>query len=179
MVTVADSDNDGIPDHLDLDSDNDGIPDNVEAQATGDYIASAANDDATYLSNDGLNSAYVATGGLKPVDTDGSGTDGDGTQTLPDYLDTNSDDEGADDTTEAGLTLAAGDTDNDGLNDATDATVGYSDPGGTIDDVLAGAVVLPDADNDASVGTPLIADVDFRDADTDVDTDGDNVFDTC
>ncbi|MGK0495320.1 MAG: hypothetical protein ACJAU2_001706, partial [Maribacter sp.] len=33
------SDNDGIPNHLDIDSDNDGIPDNVEGQTTDGYIA--------------------------------------------------------------------------------------------------------------------------------------------
>ena len=36
---ASDSDNDGIPNDLDLDSDNDGIPDNIEAQTTQGYIA--------------------------------------------------------------------------------------------------------------------------------------------
>ncbi|RPD91180.1 hypothetical protein EGM88_15110, partial [Aureibaculum marinum] len=37
--SCIDTDNDGIPNHLDLDSDGDGIPDNVEAQTTLGYTA--------------------------------------------------------------------------------------------------------------------------------------------
>ena len=50
-----------------------------------------------------------------------------------------------------------------------DATADYSDPGGTID----GAANLPDSDNDA--GNSITENVDFRDSDTAVDTDGDGV----
>ncbi len=72
-----------------------------------------------------------------------------------DYLDTDSDNEGSDDDIEAGITLSGTDTDGDGLDDATDASTGYSDPGGTIDDPLTGALILPDTNG--------IGDVDFRD----------------
>ena len=64
-----DTDGDSIPDRLDLDSDNDGIPDNIEAQTTQGYVAPNAEDAATYLSNNGVNSAYL--GGLTHVNTDG------------------------------------------------------------------------------------------------------------
>ncbi len=58
------------------------------------------------------------------------------------------------------MVLTGNDTDNDGLDDATDATADYSDPGGTIDDPLTAPLILPDIDNDATSG----GDVDFRDA---------------
>ena len=142
----TDSDGDSIPDYLDLDSDNDGIPDNVEAQTTQGYIAPS-----TIFFSSGLNSAYVSTGGLTPVNTDG-------TDQL-DYLDLDSDNQGGNDTEEANITLTNTDIDNDGLDDATDATTDYSDVGGTIDNPLAAPVILPDTDSNATSG----GDVDFRD----------------
>ena len=159
LIRPTDTDGDSIPDHLDLDSDGDGIPDNVEAQATDNYIAPVGDAGA----NGGLDSAY--SGGLTPQDTDSDST--------PDYLDTDSDNEGNNDTVEAGLILANNDADNDGLDDAVDATADYSDPGGTID----GAANLPDSDNDA--GNSITENVDFRDSDTAVvvDTDGDTIDD--
>ncbi|MEZ4840361.1 MAG: Calx-beta domain-containing protein [Flavobacteriaceae bacterium] len=108
---TTDSDGDGLVNSLDLDSDNDGIPDNVEAQTTIGYIAPNNDSLATYFSNNGVNSAYL--GGLTPTNTDGIDN--------PDYLDLDSDNEGGNDTTEAGITLANTDADNDGLDDATDA----------------------------------------------------------
>ncbi|QCX37140.1 DUF11 domain-containing protein [Aureibaculum algae] len=148
--TCIDSDGDGVVDALDLDSDNDGIPDNVEAQTTIGYIAPNADSPATYIANNGLNSAYL--GGLVPANSDGTDD--------PDYLDLDSDNEGANDTVEAGITLANADTDGDGLDNSTDATNGYSDPGGTIDNPLTNPIILPDVDGDANTG----GDVDFRDA---------------
>ncbi|ADV46004.1 proprotein convertase P-domain-containing protein [Nitratifractor salsuginis] len=84
-----DSDNDGILDSVDLDSDNDGIPDNVEAQSTGDYTATSGTDD----DGDGLDDAYdqntsSAPGSIGLVSPD---TDDDG---IPDYLDSDSDNDG-------------------------------------------------------------------------------------
>lgn len=145
-----DTDGDGIPNSLDLDSDGDGIPDNVEAQTTLNYSAPSGVD----TNNDGLDNAY-GTAGLTPVDTDGDGT--------PDFLDTNSDNEGANDTTEVGITLSGTDSDNDGLDNTIDTTNGYADPGGKIDNPLntnGGSIVFPDWDNDATTG----GDVDYRDA---------------
>ncbi|MCG8330514.1 MAG: hypothetical protein MI974_22645, partial [Chitinophagales bacterium] len=122
---LADFDGDNVYDHLDLDSDNDGIPDNVEAQTTAGYIAPSG----TYDAN-GVDNAY--SGGLTPVNTDGADN--------PDYLDTDSDNEGADDATESG-NINAGET--------------YADVNGSLDD----PTTLPDTDSDASTG----GDVDYRD----------------
>ena len=84
----VDSDGDGIPDYLDLDSDNDGIPDNVEAQPTDSFLKANiawADDD-----NDGLANQYDPDyAGSTPVaipDTDNDG--------IPDYLDSDSDNDG-------------------------------------------------------------------------------------
>ena len=108
--TNDDTDGDEIPNSLDLDSDNDGIPDNIEAQTTQGYVAPNADDAATYLSNNGVNSAYL--GGLTPVNTDGVDQ--------VDYLDLDSDNEGADDTTEADITLL-GTVGNNGLYNALES----------------------------------------------------------
>ena len=154
--TIAESsdDTDTLPNFLDLDSDGDGIPDNVEAQTTLGYIPPSGND----IDNNGVDDAYDTNGSpITPTNTDAADN--------PDYLDTNSDNEGANDTTEAGIALTNTDTDNDGLDDVTDATVGYTDPGGIIDNPLNAPVILPDIDNDATTG----GDVDFRDAQNEAD----------
>lgn len=77
-----DTDNDGIPNHLDIDSDNDIIPDNVEAQSTLGFRESTGSD--TDL--DGLDDAYDPDNSgvlITPEDTDNDG--------VPDYLDKDSD----------------------------------------------------------------------------------------
>ncbi|CAN0574884.1 unnamed protein product, partial [Ectocarpus sp. 12 AP-2014] len=135
---------DTIYDFLDLDSDGDGIPDNVEAQTTIGYVSPAGAVDAN-----GVDTNYTT--GLIPTNTDRTDN--------PDYLDTDSDNEGSSDTSEANITLNGTDSDNDGLDDATDTTSDYTDVGGTIDNPLSTPLVLPDSDNDASTG----GDVDFRD----------------
>lgn len=104
---TADADSDGIANDFDLDSDGDGIPDNIEAQATTTFTAPSGVD----ADKNGLDDAYGS--GLTPLNTDGTDT--------PDYLDTDSDNSGANDTTEAKLTLANADADKDGLDDAIDA----------------------------------------------------------
>lgn len=96
---VYDLDDDGIPNHLDLDADGDGIPDNIEAQTTAGYIAPNSDTQATYIANNGVNSAYL--GGLTPVNSD-SATVTDN----PDYLDTDSDQDGVSDTIEANIILS-------------------------------------------------------------------------
>ncbi|MDC1167903.1 hypothetical protein OAT36_03215, partial [Flavobacteriaceae bacterium] len=151
-----DSDGDGIPNRLDLDSDNDGIPDNIEAQTTTGYVAPSGSVDAN-----GVDNAY--TGGLTAVDTDSDGT--------PDYLDTDSDNEGADDTTEAGLTLS-GNVGTNGLDNSYDGGADdYADVNGSFDNTQTDN--FPDADADVSSG----GDVDWRDAFDDTDTDGDGIED--
>jgi hypothetical protein len=122
-----DADKDGKINELDIDSDNDGITDNVEAQATNSYKMPTDTDS----DGNGLNDVYELTpgagGGITPVDTDLDG--------IPDYLDTDSDGDGAPDRNEGAdrnqptfLTMsqatidASGDSDGDGLMDVFDNT---------------------------------------------------------
>ncbi|MEN3323424.1 LamG-like jellyroll fold domain-containing protein [Mariniflexile soesokkakense] len=141
VLKESSNDADYIFNYLDLDSDGDGIPDNVEAQTTLGYISPAGSVNAF-----GVDKNYLT--GLTPVNTDGTDS--------ADYLDLDSDNEGGNDTTEAGITLTGIDSDYDGLDNSTDATTGYSDANGTINNPS----LLPDADSDANTG----GDVDFRDA---------------
>nr|WP_042245917.1 hypothetical protein [Nonlabens ulvanivorans] len=166
VCSVLDSDNDGIPNHLDLDSDGDGIPDNNEAQSTGgDYTAplDSNGDGVPDVTINGLPVTYDygEEQGILPVNTDNVDN--------PDYLDLNSDNQGADDTTEAALTLANNDADGDGLDDNIDTTTGYDDPNGTINLTSQ----LPDTDNDLTEG----GNVDFRDRTAPDDADGDGIKD--
>ncbi|MDT7831567.1 PA14 domain-containing protein [Flavobacteriaceae bacterium S356] len=155
LSAVCDSDNDGIPDYKDLDSDNDGIPDNIEAQPTAGYDVP----DGVYDAN-GVDTAY--TGGITPQDTD--------IDLTPDYLDTDSDDDGVLDNTEAGVTLT-GVYGNNGLDNAYDNGDSYVDVNGSFDNSQTDN--FPDADGDVFNG----GDVDYRDDTFTVDTDGDSVND--
>ena len=145
-----DFDLDSVPDAYDLDSDNDGIPDNVEAQSTSGYTAPLDTDgdgvpDDT--DNDGLADSYEdgTDQGITPVNTDSANS--------VDFLNTDSDGDGFNDTAEAGLTLTNNDLDGDGLDDAIDNGSAWADPNGTINDPSA----LPNRDN--------AEDVDYRDDD--------------
>jgi len=154
----TDSDNDGIPDYLDIDSDNDGIPDNVEAQDLADYVAPSGVD----ANANGLDDAYENNGniGLVPIDTDEDG--------IPDYADEDSDDDGVPDAIEAhdfdqdgvaDIQPTGNDTDGDGLDDGYEGSeVNDSDINDELDNPETG---LPDTDTD---GIP-----DFRDTDDDDD----------
>jgi len=133
-----DADGDGIKNSFDLDSDGDGIPDNVEAQTTAGYMAPGIFTDAN---NDGVNDVYA--GGFTPVNTDGLDT--------PDYLDLDSDNQGNNDTSEAGLTLS-GIVGTNGLDNAIDTIDDYTDVNGIINNP---SVDLPNSD--------ALADVDYRD----------------
>ncbi|HIF9253909.1 TPA: GEVED domain-containing protein [Photobacterium damselae] len=143
-----DPDGDGISNHLDLDSDGDGIPDNIEAQTTLGYIPSNSDSAATYTTNSGLNSAYTATNGLTPENTD--------TTDDPDYLDLDSDNQGGNDTAEAGLTLS-GTVGTNGLDNNYDNGDDFADVNGSFDNTQADN--FPDFDGDVSSG----GDVDWRD----------------
>ena len=167
-----DFDGDGIVNHLDLDSDNDGIPDNIEAQTTTGYIAPSGTVNAQ-----GVDTAYPT--GLTPTNTD--------TTDNPDFLDTDSDNDGVVDAIEgfdfdndgvADVT-PVGDTDNDGLDDAFDGSIGdYRDVNGLQVDSD------PFADLNNTDGTD---DLDYRDLDDDNDqvpteqeiTDGTGPLDAC
>ncbi|QKX03820.1 Ig-like domain-containing protein [Aquimarina sp. TRL1] len=154
------TDGNGLPNCLDLDSDGDGIPDNIEAQSTTGYIAPNGDSAATYTANNGVNSAYL--GGLTPVNTDGTDE--------PDYLDLDSDNGGANDTVEAGLTLS-GTVGANGLDNNYDNGDDYADVNGSFDNTQTDN--FPDEDGDVNSG----GDVDYRDGLDDTDTDGDSVPD--
>ncbi|MFK8030357.1 MAG: DUF4347 domain-containing protein [Gammaproteobacteria bacterium] len=143
----ANSDSDGVPDFLDLDSDNDGLPDNVEAQSTSGYIMPAsdeANPSGYSVAANGVNTAYV--GGLTPVNTDGTDT--------PDYIDSDSDNDGDEDTGEAGLMLNTLNVGVNGLDDDVEVQDDFMDVNGT---VVQGALRPDDLPNADGAG-----DVDFR-----------------
>ncbi|HMK02758.1 MAG TPA: T9SS type A sorting domain-containing protein [Ferruginibacter sp.] len=109
----ADKDKDGIPNQYDLDSDNDGIPDVVESygvDTNGDGIIDNYTDtdgDGFSQNVDGNNAGVQGSGnGLGAQDLD--------LDAMPNYLDTDSDNDGIPDLMEA---LGA-DTDNNGVIDA-------------------------------------------------------------
>ena len=108
----VDTDGDGLENFLDLDSDDDLIPDAVEAQPTTGYQTPSIGSDAD---GDGIVDTFDDGTGehggnfALPVDSDWDGT--------PDYLDTDSDNDGMDDATESGLTGTGTDADNDGIDD--------------------------------------------------------------
>jgi len=157
-----DTDGDGIVDRLDIDSDNDGIIDNVEAQSTAGYVAKSGND----ADNDGLDDAYdsntadtsttASIGIINPTNTDGSLTNSD---TIPDYLDIDSDNDGIPDNIEAQTStgyvdfVAIPGSDKNGLSSAYDFTDNFAAIG------LSNTLVNTDGD----------AEPDYRDTDADDD----------
>lgn len=173
--------------HQDIDADDDGIPDNIEAQTSDDYILPNVNSFAQYIANDGLNTAYLTTSstgslGLTPVNTDQSApSDSD---TIPDYIDLDSDADGTSDIAENGPNhpdsiTSTTDTDGDGLLDIFDANddsiINGSSPGRwtPTDEVTASTVahlktIFGDGDTDAVDGAivPLQQDLDYRDVDS-------------
>ncbi|QTE22450.1 T9SS type A sorting domain-containing protein [Polaribacter cellanae] len=150
---TLDTDADGVPNYLDLDSDNDGIPDNIEAQTTVGYILPNG-----IFSTNGVDTAY--TGGLTPEDTDGD--------TLKDYLENDSDNDGILDNIEANLVLS-GIYGTNGLDNNYDNGDNYTDVNGSFDNSQANN--FPDADGDVFSG----GDVDYRDDTFTNDKDGDGI----
>lgn len=159
-----DSDGDGLTDNFDIDSDDDGIPDTVEAQTTLGFVAPTPGDG----DGDGLLTVFDPDEGGVSVQPLNIGDN----DTIPDYLDTDSDNDFAPDLFENGMGngLSATDTDGDGLNDAFEGAI-LDDPYRPNDEIAAPAVDLPDSDNDVFSG----GDVDYREADTFPDTDDDNI----
>jgi gliding motility-associated-like protein len=80
-----DKDGDGVINAFDIDSDNDGIVDIIEAQSTSGYKPPSG-----VVNSNGLDNAFTT--GLNPVDIDNDQT--------PDYLDTDSDNDGLADNVE-------------------------------------------------------------------------------
>ena len=161
----ANADDDNFKNSLDIDSDNDGIPDNVEGQTEAAYHAPLGMD----TDGDGWDDAYDPSNGGTPIalaDTDADGH--------PDFLDTDSDGDGIVDLAEGVIgageslvipTLSGLDADEDGLDDVFDESV----KGATFMGVTAQGTnaALENTDNDA---VP-----DYRDIDSDNDGILDNI----
>jgi hypothetical protein len=121
-LTIPNTDGRSARNYLDIDSDDDGITDNVEAQSTTSYLLPAGSDadgdgiDDNYDNNDAAFGGN-ANNGLTPNNHDG--TD------VPDYLDSDSDNDGTNDlkegmgNTSTTLTVLT-DVDGDGLLDQFD-----------------------------------------------------------
>ncbi|WP_340914425.1 T9SS type A sorting domain-containing protein [Polaribacter butkevichii] len=181
--TDGDADSDGIPNFLDIDADNDGIPDNIEAQTTSGYIApSGVATGITDANNNGVDDVYEVSGiGFVPENTDN--TD------LPDYLDTDSDNDGILDIAENGHTanvVSGTDSDNDGLDDAFDDNNDATIAGATVNDGLNSNNKVTDLtslensfgdeDNDFDPASPSTGNLDYRDIqDNDNDGIADNI----
>ncbi|MCL7754255.1 T9SS type A sorting domain-containing protein [Polaribacter sp. Z022] len=173
--TNSDSaDGDTLPDYLDIDSDNDGIPDNVEGQSTSGFITpSGVAGSMTDSNNNGLDDNYENSEfiGINPEDTDSDST--------PDYLDADSDNDGTLDIAENGEpannVLSGSDSDGDGLYDIFDENNDSGIQGATVNDNHSppNAANLGDVDGDISTG----GDVDYRDFIGITDSDGDTIAD--
>jgi len=151
---------DGIADIIDLDSDNDGIPDAVEARATANHIQYPASvDDAADADDDGILdvfdsgiefgsslAAFKLATRLPYADPD------DSADSLPDYLDLDSDGDSLSDDAEA-VDLAVAPS--------------VSDPDGSVSSAASILSLLGDNDTDDGNST----DVDFRSI-NDEDQDG-------
>jgi hypothetical protein len=152
----GDSDGDGIPNSQDLDSDNDGINDIREANGTdinNDGIA-----DGTPSPTTGIPSS-VPTGGLTPPNTDGD--------SIPDYLDLDSDNDALSDLIESGHAGLL-DANNDGVVDGPDA-----DQDGIRDSADANDALYGDASDPQPKNTDGIDQPDYRD----LDSNNDGTFD--
>ena len=121
---LPNTDASGRPNVYDIDSDNDGIPDNVEGRATLAYaLPSGLDSDGDGIDNSYDNTVGFGGNGTIPYDRDGD--------TTPDYLDSDTDNDGQDDIIEGNdfnfngasddlVTLTGIDTDGDGLDDRFD-----------------------------------------------------------
>ncbi|MHA8104917.1 invasin domain 3-containing protein [Aquirufa nivalisilvae] len=150
---VIDTDKDGSPDFLDLDSDNDCIPDRIElgGDIDGDEIPNFRDLDSD---GDGIPDQVESVVCENPVDTDKDGT--------RDFEDLDSDGDGIPDALEAGAKPSTPvDTDKDGLADYRDTD---SDGDGILDIYEAGNNPKSPVDTDKD-GTP-----DYLDLDSDGDS---------
>lgn len=123
-LTLPNSDGNGRPNPYDIDSDDDGIPDNIEGISTSSYLLPLGVD----TDGDGIDNRYdnysgFGGNGIFPFDKDGD--------TIPDYMDTDTDGDGLIDRIEGNdlnlngkrddnVNLTGIDTDGDGLDDRFD-----------------------------------------------------------
>jgi uncharacterized repeat protein (TIGR01451 family) len=123
-LPLPNTDGTGRVNIYDIDSDDDGIPDNIEGQlTTGNLLPSGTDSDL-----DGLDNTYDNFVGFGGNGTPYPDTDGD---TVPDFMDTDADNDGLPDILEGsdlnfngepddGVALAGADTDGDGLDNFFD-----------------------------------------------------------
>ena len=145
-LALGDTDGDNIADYLDIDSDGDGIVDIIELgqpDANGD----GRTDNTGDLNQDGLRDAYASGNALAILDTDGD--------TVADYLDLDTDNDGVPDVQEAG---GAAISNVIGKIDAFYIDANGNGRADTLDDL---ALVVPDTDRDGVR--------DFEDIDSDND----------
>ncbi len=181
---AMDKDLDGVPNNLDRDSDNDGIPDTVESfgvDANGDGVIDNYSDtDTDGFSQNVDGSAGGATGsatGLGAVNTDGD--------SLPNYLDLDSDNDGIPDVTEVygndanndGKADSYTDTDNDGYSDNVEGDVGNDNTA----ENSASALLRTGSDGDGNGRCDLFPnknmDADSKPNPYDLDSDSDGITD--
>ncbi|AUC21089.1 hypothetical protein BTO15_02700, partial [Polaribacter sejongensis] len=166
--TPTNTDGDAVANYLDLDADNDGIPDNIESQTSKGYIApSGFGAGITDANNNGMDDAYESGAiiGVNPTNTDENATVN--ADTIPDYLDLDSDGDGIFDVIESGTGLpndgngmSTGTFGINGLNDLAETgntDLGYTDVNGIFDNTQTDN--FTDADTDALT----FGDVDYRD----------------
>ena len=187
VYVIADTDSDGTPDYLDTDSDNDGIPDLVEAGGT-DVDSDGRIDNFFDADSKGVDESIQASA-LPVFDTDADG--------IADYRDTDSDNDGLSDASEAGDNPSnPTDTDGDGAadyreQDSNGDGVGDSQEqqqvqipiDGSIDSDGDGIADSVDIDDDNDGLLDLIEGQEDNDGDgiinsLDLDSDGDGLFDS-
>lgn len=174
---AKDSDGDGVPDYKDLDSDNDGINDIRESglPASADADGNGKLDDAETADGDGIvgiADGAPSTWGDTPNATSPNGakdTDGD---TVPDFKDLDSDNDGKSDLAESGnATALTADTDNDGVIDFVAGPSGNDPDGDGILTVVDGA---PNTWSDSGDTVPTDTDGDGSPDYVDITSDGTN-----
>lgn len=125
LLTLPNTDVSGYPNYIDIDSDDDGIPDNVEGLPTLAYMLPTGLD----TDGDGLDNAYDLVNGFGGAGINPNDQDAD---TVPDYIDTDTDNDGQADIIEGNdfnlngipddlVSLLGTDADGDGLDDRFDA----------------------------------------------------------
>ncbi|GHB73925.1 hypothetical protein GCM10007390_30180 [Persicitalea jodogahamensis] len=201
VITFADTDSDSVPNYLDLDSDNDGIKDLYESGLTGftDADNNGVVDNGTDSDNDGIqDSVDTATGAFGSPGAALKDSDSD---TVPNYLDLDSDNDGIKDLYESGIPNpgsfdsdkngvidVVADTDNDGIQDSVDEqdnAFGSDDLAAPIDTDGDGAPDANDLDSDNDSindiienGDPAIIDGNNNGMVEGTDADGDGILGT-
>jgi hypothetical protein len=148
-LNLPNSEGVGNPDYLDIDSDGDGIPDNIEGMSTLGYkLPTTSDPDGDGLMNPYDNSVLYGGTGIFVYDRDGD--------TIPDYLDLDTDSDGIADIIEGNdfnlngigndnVTPTGLDTDGDGLDNRFDSLNSVTNVKGTSFNMGTGGTITGDA----------------------------------